>query len=225
MSLIDPFGLGVLDAFDNFTSGVETAAVNTVSGFWYAVSHSDETVDNLANDAMHPILTTESIANGVQNTFAALGTGLGSGNYEKAGEAAFGVGMMLLPELKVAKLGEVGNVTRMYKAGDETVAAETTASQTYQIMDGVRMATAANLTGAITIDAEILDVNMVSQGVQQVPINSLLSPKEFIDLSGSGAYRWNRVLEGTQNGANLPPIQITPGSLGIPIRNVTIGQP
>jgi hypothetical protein len=105
------------------------------------------------------------------------------------------------------------------------LAAETTAGQTYQIMDGVRRATAANLTGATTINAEILDANMVSQGVQQVPINSLLSPKEFIDLSGSGAYRWNRVLEGTQNGANLPPIQITPGSSGIPIQNVTIGHP
>jgi len=107
----------------------------------------------------------------------------------------------------------------------DTLVAETTAGQTYQIMDGVRRATAANLTGATTIQAEILDANMVSQGVQQVPISSLLSPKEFIDLSGSGAYRWNRVLEGTQSGATLPPIQITPGSVGTPIRNVTIGQP
>ena len=49
-----------------------------------------------------------------------------------------------------------------------TTAAETTAGQTYQIMDGVRRATAANLTGATTIDAEILDANMVSQGVQRI---------------------------------------------------------
>jgi hypothetical protein len=98
-------------------------------------------------------------------------------------------------------------------------------SQTYQIMDGVRRATAANLTGATTIEAEILDANMVSQGIKPVPINSLLSPKEFIDLNGSGLYRWNRVLEGTQTGAKLPPIQITPGSSGLPIRNVTIGNP
>lgn len=89
----------------------------------------------------------------------------------------------------------------------------------------VRRATAADLTGATTIQAEIFDANMVSQGFQEVPINSLLSPKEFIDLSGSGAYRWNRVLQGTQSGATLPPIQITPGSIGTPIRNVTIGQP
>jgi hypothetical protein len=109
--------------------------------------------------------------------------------------------------------------------GELGAAADATAGQAYQIMDGVRRATAANLTGATTIDAEILDANMVSRGVQQVPINSLLSPKDFIDLSGSGAYRWNRVLEGTQNGAKLPPIQITPGSSGIPIQNVTIGQP
>ena len=116
-------------------------------------------------------------------------------------------------------------VSAMVPGPEASVAAETTAGQTYQIMDGVRRATAANLTGATTIDAEILDANMVSQGVQQVPINSLLSPKEFIDLSGSGAYRWNRVLDGTQSGATLPPIQITPGSIGTPIRNVTIGQP
>jgi len=107
----------------------------------------------------------------------------------------------------------------------KSLAAETTAGQTYQIMDGVRRSAAANLTGATTIQAEILDANMVSQGIRQVPMNSLLSPKEFIDLSGSGAYRWNRVLEGTRTGARLPPIQITPGSSIIPIRNVTIGNP
>jgi RHS repeat-associated protein len=105
------------------------------------------------------------------------------------------------------------------------VAVETTAGKTFQIMDGVRRAAAANLTRATTIKAEILDANMVSQGVRQVPLNSLLSPKGFIDMSGSGAYRWNRVLEGTQIGAKLPPIQITPGSSGIPIQNVIIGQP
>ena len=38
-------------------------------------------------------------------------------------------------------------------------------------MDGVRRATAANLTGATTIEAEILNANMVSQGVRQVPIS------------------------------------------------------
>jgi len=43
-------------------------------------------------------------------------------------------------------------------------------SQTFQIMDGVRRATAANLTGATTIAAEILNANIVSQGVRQVRI-------------------------------------------------------
>jgi len=145
-----------------------------------------------------------------------------------AGMAAEALGLddLLASALGEAEGGDAGaGVGEDLGAGDACSAAETTAGQTYQIMDGVRRATAANLTGATTIDAEILDANMVSQGVQQVPINSLLSPKEFIDLSGSGAYRWNRVLEGTQSGATLPPIQITPGSIGTPIRNVTIGQP
>lgn len=79
-------------------------------------------------------------------------------------------------------------------------------NQTFQILDGVRRATAANLKGATTIQAEILDANMASQGVQQVPINSLLSPYETINLNGSGLARWNSVLEGTQSGATFPPI-------------------
>jgi RHS repeat-associated protein len=101
------------------------------------------------------------------------------------------------------------------------VAAETTAGdQTFQILDGVRRATAANLNGAATIQAEILDANMVSQGVQQVPINSLLSPYETISSEGSGLVRWNSVLNGTRSGATFPPITVTPGSSGIPIGSV-----
>jgi hypothetical protein len=84
---------------------------------------------------------------------------------------------------------------------------------------------AANLTGATTIQAQIVDANMVSQGIQEVPITSLLSPYESINLNGSGLSRWNSVLEGTQSGAQLPPILITPGSSGIPIQNVTVGEP
>lgn len=61
--------------------------------------------------------------------------------------------------------------------------------------------------------------------VQDVPISSLLSPKEYIDLNGSGLYRWNNVLNGTQSGAELPPIQITPGSFGTPINDIMIGEP
>jgi hypothetical protein len=50
------------------------------------------------------------------------------------------------------------------------LAAETTGGQTYQIMDGVRRAAAANLTGATTIQAEILDANMVrSMGLTTLP--------------------------------------------------------
>ena len=152
--------------------------------------------------------------------YASLSTAnaaLNAGDYGLA--AIYGVKGVAEAGLFIASLGgSEGLNMELNEAGRS-------ADQTYQIMDGVRRTVAANQTGATTIQAEILDANMVSQGVQQVPINSLLSPKEFIDLSGSGAYRWNRVLEGTQNGANLPPIQITPGSSGMPIQNVTIGQP
>jgi RHS repeat-associated protein len=122
----------------------------------------------------------------------------------------------LLPGAGVINIVE--EVTELTGAAD-------TGSQTFQILDGVRRATAANLNGATTIQAEIFDANMVSQGIQEVPISSLLSPKGFIDLNGSGLYRWNRVLDGTQSGAELPPIQITPGNFGTLIKNVTIGEP
>lgn len=114
-------------------------------------------------------------------------------------------------------------VASVFTGQEELVPGEV--GRTFHILDGVRRAAAADLSGATTIQAEIFDANMVSQGIQNVPINSLLSPKDFIDLNGSGLYRWNRVLEGTRAGAELPPIQITPGNLGTPIRNVTIGEP
>lgn len=66
---------------------------------------------------------------------------------------------------------------------------------------------------------------MISQGVREVPINALLSPKEFIDLSGSGLKRWASVVKATETGVKLPPIIVTPGKSGIPIRNVVIGEP
>ena len=142
----------------------------------------------------------------------ARGTQIASGTASTAGIAAGGLGIYNWATAAPASVPPIISTT---EGG----------SQTYQIMDGVRRATAANYTGATTIEAEILDANMVSQGVKQVPINSLLSPKDFIDFNGSGLYRWNRVLEGTQTGAKLPPIQITPGSSRIPIQNVTIGNP
>jgi hypothetical protein len=108
----------------------------------------------------------------------------------------------------------------------ETVAndaAEVAADQTYEILDGVRRATAAQLTGATTISAEVVDSNMLSHGVSELPIDQLLSPKQSIDLCGGGFDRWNSVLEGTRAGNTLPPILVTPGASGIPISNVTIG--
>jgi hypothetical protein len=94
-----------------------------VAKLWDALNpngHAAQTTDALFDIPFHPITTIQNVAQGVKNTFANLGAGLGSGNYEKVGEAAFGVAQMLLPELRLGKLAEIGEATVL---ADEAAAA------------------------------------------------------------------------------------------------------
>jgi len=109
VSLIDPFGLSFWSATGGFMKGVGKGAAN----LWDAINpngHAAQTTDALFDIPLHPIRTIQNLAHGVENTFASFGAGFGSGNTEKAGEAAFGIALMLLPELRLGKLGEVGRV-------------------------------------------------------------------------------------------------------------------
>ena len=96
------------------------------------------------------------------------------------------------------------------------------AQQTYEIVDGVRRAKAAELLGNKTIPAQI--VNSESKIVEQgnIAVDSLRSPnKTSIDMSSQTAVdRYMRVQNGTKKGEKLPPITVTPGNKGIPVKDV-----
>ena len=115
---------------------------HNTSSLWDAINpngHAAQTVDALFDAPLHPIQTFLNVAHGIENTFVNFGAGLGSGNYEKAGEAGFGIALMLLPEARLGKLGEVA------EAGNVARAAEGTA---------VRFSRAGGATGDFLIPGE-----------------------------------------------------------------------
>jgi hypothetical protein len=90
----------------------------------------------------------------------------------------------------------------------------------YVIMDGVRRAKAAGLSGHETIWAEVGQ----SRRERKVAVRALLSPKAVIDVSEERELeRWLGIKEGmAQEPDLLPPIIIRRGSHGIPIAEVQI---
>jgi RHS repeat-associated protein len=122
VSLVDPFGLDAYDSnpVSDFAAGILYGLWGAVSGIakggLYAATHGEETIDAAFSAAFHPVRTTEAVAQGVENTFADFGTGLGSGNYECAGKAFFGIAAMTASALKLAELGEAGNLLRTAEA-------------------------------------------------------------------------------------------------------------
>jgi RHS repeat-associated protein len=95
--------------------------------------------------------------------------------------------------------------------------------QTYEILDGVRRSKAAELAGQKTIHAEI-DVEGKTVGKAQVPIGALRSPKSVIETETPiKNKRWQDTLQQTLQGSKPPPIRVTPGTKGTPIKNVKVG--
>lgn len=120
VSLMDPFGLSAWSAAGGFAKGVG----NAIAGLWDAINpngHAAQTTDALFDIPLHPIQTVQNLARGIENTFANFGAGFGSGNFEKAGEAGFGIAMMLLPELRLGKVAEVGQAGRVLEGAEKTV--------------------------------------------------------------------------------------------------------
>jgi hypothetical protein len=115
-------------------------------------------------------------------------------------------------------IGEVGKIAKL----EQSVVVVEKAQQTYEIVDGVRRAKAAELLGNKTIPAQI--VNSESKIVEQgnIAVDSLRSPnKTSIDMSSQTAVdRYMRVQNGTKKGEKLPPITVTPGNKGIPVKDV-----
>ena len=99
-------------------------------------------------------------------------------------------------------------------------------SQTFEILDGVRRAKAAQLSGLETIPAEV-DVGGRTVAATDVPLTALRSPKSVIDTvtQPNGLQRWFDTLQLTAGGSTPPPIRITLGANGTPIDLVRIGKP
>ncbi len=97
--------------------------------------------------------------------------------------------------------------------GAEEAAGEEVVQNSFEIVDGVRRAKAAEIAEQATIRAQIGGVGEIIE----VPLDSLHSPfKAAIDVTSSPAAmsRWESVLEATRAGEELPPIHIQPGSRG-----------
>lgn len=95
------------------------------------------------------------------------------------------------------------------------------AAEIFEIQDGVRRAKAADTLGKKSIDAEIVDEFDRVVDRKEVPVDSLRSPKDKIETRNlEEIERYGEVQDATQKGASLPPIRVTPGERGIPVRDV-----
>ena len=90
--------------------------------------------------------------------------------------------------------------------------------QNYEILDGVRRAKAAELSGHSTIPVKL---NGVGEEFL-VPLRNLYSPKSVIDTSGVRGLDWYKILRATKRGQILPAIEVAIGSRGIPIEKVSV---
>jgi RHS repeat-associated protein len=113
---------------------------------------------------------------------------------------------------KVASLLAKLRAARATRAGRET----------FEILDGVRRAKAAELAGRTTIRAEV-EVAGKTVRSAEIPLEQLRSPfKSAIDVSSSPAQaqRFQQIMQGTQAGSKLPSIRVQPGSRGPSIVDV-----
>ena len=97
-------------------------------------------------------------------------------------------------------------------------------SRTYEVDDGVRRAKATELVHGedATHPAIVRDAQGNILEERDIPIRDLRSPhKDAIEYSTSpgSARRFDSVVEGVKEGAT-PPIEVRPGSQGIPIKDV-----
>jgi len=91
----------------------------------------------------------------------------------------------------------------------------------YQIVDGVRRAKAFELNGSNSVRAAILQQDGTLGPEFDVPIDSLRSPKDAIDMSTQFmADRFWRLWHAVRAGLQLPPILIEPGNRGSLIKDV-----
>jgi RHS repeat-associated protein len=131
------------------------------------------------------------------------------------------------PELVALGLGVGEGVALEGGGGAEEAAAEIESggTETWEIVDGVRRAKAADIYNVAYDGPTVVRAEIYNSGgkIIDVAINSLLSPnKSVIDTTGAGLSRWMSVLSQTLSGGKLPPIVIQQGSRGIPISDVEV---
>jgi RHS repeat-associated protein len=97
-----------------------------------------------------------------------------------------------------------------------------TATETFEIIEGVRRAKANQLLGNSTVPANIFNAEGKLVGQGNIAIDALRSPnKSVIDISTQAQLdRYMSIQRGLQQGANIPPISITPGTRGVPIQDI-----
>ena len=114
----------------------------------------------------------------------------------------------------------LGGLTGASSLADDAVRLS---DDTYEIIDGVRRAKAADLVGNGTIPAEIMDATGNSVATH-LPIDKLLSPKSVIDVGpGPAMDRWKKTYDLTKSGSAPPPILVVPGKRGTSIKDVGFG--
>lgn len=94
-------------------------------------------------------------------------------------------------------------------------------AETYELLDGVRRAKAAQTVGQATIPARIDDGSGALGPVVMIPIDNLRSPKDVIDVSTTAKFRrFKESLDKARQGLVPPPITVIRGHRGRPIADV-----
>jgi hypothetical protein len=94
-------------------------------------------------------------------------------------------------------------------------------SERFEIVDGVRRAKAAQITGRATIPARIDDGSGALGPVIDLRIEDLLSPKPAIDVSSAAKFnRFKDTLDKIRAGSTPPPIIVIRGQRGRLIADV-----
>ncbi|MBL9020034.1 MAG: hypothetical protein JNL83_37965, partial [Myxococcales bacterium] len=165
------------------------------------------------DNASRTLVPSEEAIQGAIDTIKDVSPGLGTYRSFSRGEYLMGA------------IGAVGDATlvggwlsRAFSLGAR--AAKSTGT-TFEILNGVRRAKAAELAGLKAIEAEIQIAGR--QAVKaSIAIEALRSPKAVIDTAGPGLNRWMDTLRRTFQGSKPPPITVQPGSRGTPIRDVVV---
>ena len=93
--------------------------------------------------------------------------------------------------------------------------------ETYEILDGVRRAKAAQDAGRSTIPARIDDGSGALGPIIDLPIDSLRSPKDLIDVSTTAKFRrFKESQDKARQGSVPPPITVIRGHRGRAISDV-----